>query len=86
MIKSDDITVLRPDCTPVETSLELKMSTAWANLLEIVGVLCDALYVIPLKPRFLQQVINVSRQEWCPDYQAQGCLIGPQLPRLVHKP
>ncbi len=45
MIKLDDVSVSKPKYSGKNTSLELRMSAAWANLLEIVGILCDALYV-----------------------------------------
>lgn len=42
MIKADDVTARKPELSLV-TSEELKMAIVWANLLEIVGVICDAL-------------------------------------------
>lgn len=42
MIKVDDVTAPKPEFKHC-ASEELKMSTAWANLLEIVGIICDAL-------------------------------------------
>lgn len=43
MIKMEDITDQRPDSPHVEASFDIKVSAAWASLLEIVGVICDAL-------------------------------------------
>ncbi|KAF7562913.1 hypothetical protein G7046_g1230 [Stylonectria norvegica] len=42
MIKTDDVTAKKPEHTS-STSEELEISIVWANLLEIVGVICDAL-------------------------------------------
>ncbi|CAM1507727.1 Fc.00g045750.m01.CDS01 [Cosmosporella sp. VM-42] len=42
MIKIDDITAQKPEHDS-DTSEELEISIVWANLLEIVGIICDAL-------------------------------------------
>lgn len=42
MIKAGDVTAQKPQVSS-ETSEELKMAAVWAELLEIVGVICDAL-------------------------------------------
>jgi hypothetical protein len=42
MIKADDVTASRPDITS-DTSQELRLATAWAGLLDVVGIICDAL-------------------------------------------
>lgn len=44
MIKADDITTPKPEIKPW-TSDELRLSTVWADLMEVVGIICDALYV-----------------------------------------
>lgn len=41
MIKVDDVSVEKPQGS--DMSNELLMSIAWADLLEIVGIICDAL-------------------------------------------
>jgi hypothetical protein len=47
-IKLDDVTVPRPGsfirATP---TLDMKLAAAWADILEIVGHICDALFVSP---------------------------------------
>jgi hypothetical protein len=43
MIKLDDISTKRPELSEITTSEEMRVSVAWAGLLEIVGIICDAL-------------------------------------------
>lgn len=43
MIKLEDVTAERPQYGTLDASCEMKMSAVWANLLEIVGIICDAL-------------------------------------------
>ena len=50
-IKLDDVTVPRPSSfingkSPSDP-LEMKLAGAWADILEIVGHICDALYASP---------------------------------------
>lgn len=42
MIKADDVTAPKPEIEPW-TSDELRIASIWADLLEIVGIICDAL-------------------------------------------
>ena len=45
-IKLDDVTVPRPSqFVNSSSSVDLKLAAAWADLLEIVGHICDALFV-----------------------------------------
>lgn len=44
MIKADDVTAPKPEIEPW-TSEELRIASVWADLLEIVGIICDALSV-----------------------------------------
>ena len=47
-IKLDDVTVPRPGSfVNSSSSLDMKLSAAWADILEIVGHICDALSVSP---------------------------------------
>jgi hypothetical protein len=50
-IKLDDVTVPRPSSfvngNSLSDLLDMKLAGAWADLLEIVGHICDALYVSP---------------------------------------
>lgn len=44
-IKLNDVSVPRPNVTGTASSLwDMAMATTWADLLEIVGDICDALY------------------------------------------
>jgi hypothetical protein len=47
-IKLDDVTVPRPSSFVSSTpTLDMKLAAAWADILEIVGHICDALFVSP---------------------------------------
>lgn len=47
-IKLDDVTVPRPSSFVSRTpKLDMKLAAAWADILEIVGHICDALFVSP---------------------------------------
>ena len=50
-IKLDDVTVPRPSSfingNSSSDPLDMKLAGAWADILEIVGHICDALYVSP---------------------------------------
>jgi hypothetical protein len=50
-IKLDDVTVPRPSSfingNSPSDPLDMKLAATWADLLEIVGHICDALYVSP---------------------------------------
>ena len=46
-IKLDDVTVPRPKTyANTNTTLEMKMAAAWADIMEMTGDICDALFVI----------------------------------------
>ncbi len=45
-IKLDDVTVPKPSTfTRTNTTLEMKMAAAWADIMEMTGHICDALLV-----------------------------------------
>jgi len=50
-IKLDDVTVPRPSSfingNSSSDPIDMKLAATWADLLEIVGHICDALYVSP---------------------------------------
>lgn len=47
-IKLDDVTVPRPSAfVSAKPTLDIKLAAAWADILEIVGHICDALLVSP---------------------------------------
>jgi hypothetical protein len=47
-IKLDDVTIPRPGARSSQySSWEMSMAAAWADLLELVGYICDALCVFP---------------------------------------
>lgn len=46
-IKLDDVTVPQPSAfTDSNSPLEMKMAAAWADIMEITGHICDALFVL----------------------------------------
>lgn len=50
-IKLDDVTVPRLSTfVRAKPTLDMKLAAAWAGILEIVGHICDVLYVSPDSP------------------------------------
>ncbi|CAK7230244.1 hypothetical protein SBRCBS47491_007521 [Sporothrix bragantina] len=85
MIKLDDVSVRKPNTKPSthETSLELRMSAAWADLLEIVGILCDALNGAQTK-RHRVAALDRSFRDWYTNLDAEFRYNPQQIPAVFH--
>ncbi|KAL1905645.1 hypothetical protein Sste5344_008583 [Sporothrix stenoceras] len=88
MIKLDDVTVQKPNTRPSlvgghKTSLELRMSASWANLLEIVGILCDALNGAQTT-RHRVAALDRSFRDWYTNLDAEFRYNPQQIPAVFH--
>ncbi|CAK7232073.1 hypothetical protein SEUCBS140593_008137 [Sporothrix eucalyptigena] len=85
MIKLDDVSVHKPNTKPSthETSLELRMSAAWADLLEIVGILCDALNGAQTT-RHRVAALDRSFRDWYTNLDAEFRYNPQQIPAVFH--
>lgn len=42
----EDVTISRPGAGEPNAAFEIKLADAWSRLLEIVGLICESLYVL----------------------------------------
>ncbi|KJR87588.1 uncharacterized protein SPSK_01495 [Sporothrix schenckii 1099-18] len=86
MIKLDDVTVQKPRPSVAGgnmASLEPRMSVAWADLLEIVGILCDALNGAQTT-RHRVAALDRSFRDWYTNLDAEFRYNPQQIPAVFH--
>ena len=62
-MRLEDIDVKRPGEGCIEASNEMKMSAAWTNLLEIIGLICEILNGVHTPPHRMNSV-DQRLQHW----------------------